>query len=879
MRNDHSNRNKDNGNNHNKSTLRRLGIVLFLFVLILGCATAFAHPMGNFSVNHYSKIKIGQQSIEIQYLIDMAEIPTFQESRQFDLTPKADDSNAVRYLDRQEQLFKEGLSLESDGQSVRLETLSRQIVFSDGAGGLPTMKIGFVFRGQPGVSTGGHKLSYIDNNFPGRSGWKEIVVLGDGVAIVDSSAPASDRSHELSNYSSDALNSPPQQLSALADFRTPPKGSEPQLSSAAIRTTSSRAIPPPRPSAHQKSAPSLPLQRQRRSSGVTTSGVIASRVITSGAITLSDPSAQSSPRSMAASTVSPLSLTTRAQNTPRSRFTELILTQGKLSFWVLFSAALIAAGLGALHALEPGHGKTIVAAYLVGSRGTARHAVLLGIVVTAAHTAGVYLLGVLTLYASRYIVPEQLYPWLGAISGLSIAALGIFIFLRHWTGETGEHSHAPGEKHSHWFVSMFKQATFKSTPTEPANRTAVSTDTKPVEHALSLRELCLLGITGGIVPCPAALVVLLSAFSLHRIGFGLFLITAFSLGLAAVLVTVGLMMVYAKRVMSTRLRTGNTALRFLPILSSAFMILLGLGITASAVASVHIGNGLLSQDFLSHHFLSHDFLSKDKLVPFVTVILLGLFLGMRHSTDADHVVAVSTIVSRQRSIGSSATIGLLWGLGHTITIFLVGCAIIIFGVVIPPRLGLSMEFCVALMLVSLGVLNLTGVMRRLTERLTPIKEPSATSQSMVSLCSYSTATRKRTPRFFSRMQLRLDRTIGDRTIGKIGLYQTIRPLIVGLVHGLAGSAAVALLVLSTIKSPLWSTAYLLVFGFGTMVGMMFMTAAISVPLVYTGKRFSRVNRHLAAISGLASMAFGMFLVYHIGFVDGLFTSQVHWIPQ
>src|SRR6202453_4624468 len=693
MRNDHSNRNKDNGNNHNKSTLRRLGIVLFLFVLILGCATAFAHPMGNFSVNHYSKIKIGQQSIEIQYLIDMAEIPTFQESRQFDLTPKADDSNAVRYLDRQEQLFKEGLSLESDGQSVRLETLSRQIVFSDGAGGLPTMKIGFVFRGQPGVSTGGHKLSYIDNNFPGRSGWKEIVVLGDGVAIVDSAAPASDRSHALSNYSSDALNSPPQQLSALVDFRTPPKGSEPQLSSAAIRTTSSRAIPPPRPSAHQKSAPSLPLQRQRRSSGVTTSGVIASRVITSGAITLSDPSAQSSPRSMAASTVSPLSLTTRAQNTPRSRFTELILTQGKLSFWVLFSAALIAAGLGALHALEPGHGKTIVAAYLVGSRGTARHAVLLGIVVTAAHTAGVYLLGALTLYASRYIVPEQLYPWLGAISGLSVAGLGIFIFLRHWTGVSGEHSHTPGDHHSHWFLSIFKPTGFQ----QSADRNSVSAAPSQNEtRSVSLRELWVLGITGGIVPCPAALVVLLSAFSLHRIGFGLFLITAFSLGLAAVLVIVGLTMVYTKRFMASRIGSERTVLRYLPLLSSAFMVVLGVGIAVSAVPPAPIGQALLS---------------KDKLVSFVTVSLLGLFLGMRHSTDPDHVVAVSTIASRQQSLKSSVTIGLLWGLGHTLTIFFVGSAIIIFGVVIPPRLGLSMEFYVALMLILLGILILTGALQ------------------------------------------------------------------------------------------------------------------------------------------------------------------------
>src|SRR5208282_1169117 len=115
--------------------------------------------------------------------------------------------------------------------------------------------------------------------------------------------------------------------------------------------------------------------------------------------------------------------------------------------------------------------------------------------------------------------------------------------------------------------------------------------------------------------------------------------------------------------------------------------------------------------------------------------------------------------------------------------------------------------------------------------------------------------------------------------GRLGLYQTIRPLAVGLVHGLAGSAAVALLVLSTIKSPLWSTAYLIVFGFGTMVGMMLMTTAISAPLVYAGQKFFSVNRHLTAISGLASVAFGMFLVYHIGYVDGLFSSHVHWIPQ
>src|ERR1700735_5393953 len=788
-------------NDSARSSRRRSEIIFLLFGLILSSATSFAHPMGNFSVNHYSKVTIKRGEVEVRYLIDMAEIPTFQEIRQFNITPKADDPSASRYLNGQEQLLKEGLSLENDGQALRLDTISHQVAFADGAGGLQTMKIEFVFRGKLDVTAGAHKLSYFDSNFPGRTGWKEIVVLGDGVAIQSSSAPATDRSQELTNYSSDALNSPPQQLSALVGFRTSLSGTEKSTSAAVIGSFSRRTMSQGTSAAQQAPAAAHPRahQGQGRLPGATTSFDLSAE--------------RSTPSGVAAPTLAPLSLAAHAQNTPRSRFTELISTQGKLSFWVLFSAALIAAGLGALHALEPGHGKTIVAAYLAGSRGTARHAVLLGIVVTAAHTAGVYLLGALTLYASRYIVPEQLYPWLGAISGLSVAGLGIFIFLRHWTGETGEHSHAPAEQHSHWFVSLLKPAAL--TQRRPA-------EAKPAERALSLRQLCTLGITGGIVPCPAALVVLLSAFSLHRIGFGLFLITAFSLGLAAVLVIVGLTMVYAKRAMSSRVRPGNAALRYLPFLSSAFMVVLGVGITASAVASVQIWHGLLS----------HDFLSKDKLVPFVTVILLGLFLGMRHSTDPDHVLAVTTIVSRQKSVRSSATIGLLWGLGHTLTIFLVGSAIIIFGVVIPPRLGLSMEFSVALMLILLGELHLTGVTGWITERVAPTKSVPATPQPALSVDRISENSGKIKQRVSGGIEFFL-----DRTIGKLGLYQTIRPLVVGLVHGLAGSAAVALLVLSTIKSPLWSTAYLLVFGAGTMIGMMLMTAAISIPVVYTRKTF------------------------------------------
>ena len=289
----------------------------------------------------------------------------------------------------------------------------------------------------------------------------------------------------------------------------------------------------------------------------------------------------------------PVHSSTPAGNTPRNRFTDLISTQARLSVWVLLSAAFLAAGLGAMHALEPGHGKTLVAAYLVGSRGTSRHAVLLGIVVTIAHTAGVFALGIVTLYASRYIVPDQLYPWLGAISGITVAAMGVFMFLKHLTGESGDHSHAPGATHSHWFTSFTKPQV------RLADDQVASTN---ASGAVSLRELITLGITGGIIPCPAALVVLLSAFSLHRIGFGLFLISAFSVGLAAVLVTVGLTMVYTKHVVSSYFKTESSWVRYLPLLSSSLMVILGTGIAISAFGSLPSGLFSFLKEPLSRSF-------------------------------------------------------------------------------------------------------------------------------------------------------------------------------------------------------------------------------------------------------------------------------------
>ncbi len=751
-----------------------LGLVGFLMV---SASIGEAHPMGNFSINHYSRIKVGQRTVEILYLVDRAEIPTYQEIRQSGLVAQDGDSSIAPYLRSQAASLKAGLAVECDGRPVTLQVIAQKAEFSAGAGGLPTLKLTILFRGNLDRNTNSHELNYVDGNFPGRPGWKEVIVApSEGTAIRETSAPSVDRSNELTVYSSDLLNSPPQQLSARVVFASSPVA--------------------------------LPTNRIRERPSVSAI-TIAPRLPAAGVPVLSKMpvahKAQTKP--------SP----PREGNTPRSRFTELISTQTHFSLWLLLSAALVSAGLGSLHALEPGHGKTLVAAYLVGSRGTAWHAVLLGIIVTLSHTAGVFALGAITLYASRYIVPEQLYPWLAAISGISVVSVGTFMFLRFFTG-AGEHSHSQGARHSHGLLSFLHR---------PKSTESVEKD----DINVSLRQLFALGVTGGIVPCPAALVVLLSAFSLHRIGFGLFLITAFSVGLAAVLVAIGLFMVYAKRFVAARLGQRTSVSRYLPLVSSSFMVVIGVGLTWSAIAALPSG--------------THTF-SKETLVPLVSIVLLGLFLGMRHSTDSDHVVAVSTLVSRQGSLRGSAAIGLLWGLGHTITIFVVGSAIIIFGVVIPPRLGLGMEFAVALMLILLGVLNLTGTLRSITERFSPQQVPPTFESSTA------------------------------RSSSRLGIYHTVRPLFVGLVHGLAGSAAVALLVLSTIKSPFWASAYLLVFGFGTMLGMMLMTAAISMPLIYAKARFARLTGHLTVISGVVSVAFGLFLAIQIGFVDGLFTSHVHW---
>ena len=278
--------------------------------------------------------------------------------------------------------------------------------------------------------------------------------------------------------------------------------------------------------------------------------------------------------------------------------------------------------------------------------------------------------------------------------------------------------------------------------------------------------------------------------------------------------------------------------------------------------------------------------SVGKMITLLSIIALGFFLGMRHATDPDHVIAVTTIVSRQRSIRHAALIGILWGLGHTITIFLVGSAIILFGVVIPPKLGLTMELSVGLMLILLGVLNLTGFTRWITETFTP-QSPDAPGHPHLHSHAHThqqgdfvhAHPHRHEPEKHGHAEDATPVGWMDRIFGQLGLYQAVRPLAVGLVHGLAGSAAVALLVLTTIRDPRWAIAYLLVFGLGTIAGMMLITAAIALPFKYSQSRFARLNRGLAVASGILSIAFGIFIVYQMGYVNGIFTNHPHWVPE
>ncbi len=494
---------------HSRCPVPLFGVLLLLLygVSCMAPPVSLAHPLGNFSISRYAGLRIGQSVLELRYLIDMAEIPTFLEIQESGMVPEAGHASVREYRDRQTAVLQAGLRVEVNGQPLTLQGVRSEIVFPPGAGDLPTLKLGIVYRAslEALCLDAPCHLHYRDTNFPGRLGWQEIIATVEpGLTLIQSSVPTLDRSRALTEYPPELLDTPPQVLEAEIRFR-------------------------------QEALPSVATSTGTRQPET-------DRMLGTGPL----------------------------PTPPRSAFTDLVTTR-QLSFGTVCLALAVAVGLGAFHALEPGHGKTVVAAYLVGTRGTPRHAFYLGLIVTATHTAGVYLLGVITLSLSHYIIPERLYPWLGGISGVIITVLGCRLLLQRYAHALHAHGHMHHDAHAHHHAtSHVHEITSHAHP--PLHEEA---HPQPLMETISPRALLALGMTGGMVPCPAALVVLLSAVAMHRVGFGLLLIVAFSVGLASVLIIIGLLMVSARQVLAHFQQEGRLITHWLPFVSAAVITVFG----------------------------------------------------------------------------------------------------------------------------------------------------------------------------------------------------------------------------------------------------------------------------------------------------------------
>jgi len=432
--------------------VKRLVLLSTAFGALVLPVAASAHPLGNFTVNRFSRIEVAGPRIYVRYVLDLAEIPTFQAG-------KIDAQLYARRIVR-------GAQLTVNGRRVRLVPVETALAHPAGAGGLKTTRLEVVLRG-PSL-TGRSAVEYRDSNYANRIGWKEVLV---------GSAPS--RSHELRAYPKDLLSSP--------------------LNVTTVRTSLM-------PGDSHGTAPHV-----ARGTGLQA----PDRVSDAG-------------------------------------FAALV-GRDQLGFWVIIGSLGAALFWGMAHALSPGHGKTIVTAYLVGQRGTPRHAALLGLVVTATHTVGVFALGAVTLLLSRFIVPDQLYPWLNLVSGVLVVLIGASVLRARLRNRR---AHARGHNHDHHH-----------------------------DHDLSRRSIIAVGVSGGLLPCPSALVVLLAAISLHRVAFGMLLVVAFSIGLALTITGIGLAVVLARGAFR-RFTLDGRVVSLLPTASALVIVAAGFVMTLHALPEV-----------------------------------------------------------------------------------------------------------------------------------------------------------------------------------------------------------------------------------------------------------------------------------------------------
>lgn len=404
-------------------------VIVLLFTAIGGSA----HPLGNFTVNHFARIEAGQTRVRIRYVIDMAEIPTFQVTQEMPKNVDGEIATAALndYLNLVASQYVRRLVINADGRRVELQTLTTTISMRHGPGGLPTLRVECDIEGALSESRAGVRTFHFeDTNDQDRAGWHEIVVVpAPYTNIFNSTAYGSQVTDELKTYPSDTLAAPLDERTAEFSWTAGslPSGAE------ALRT------------------------RDGKRAGAS-----------------------------------------------RDRFVELINVQA-LTPLAAMLGLLLAAGLGALHALSPGHGKTVVAAYLVGSKGTPRHACFLGLTVTITHTAGVFALGLVTLFASQYILPERIFPILSFVSGAILLVIGLTLFVRRLAGSSHMHHAArPNADHSHHHIGL-APVTHTHGGGEHSHIPPGTDGTR-----VTWRSLLALGISGGLLPCPSALVVLLS---------------------------------------------------------------------------------------------------------------------------------------------------------------------------------------------------------------------------------------------------------------------------------------------------------------------------------------------------------------------------------
>ena len=548
-------------------------------LFVLSAVAAVAHPMGNFTINHYSRLRVEKNALRLMFVLDMAELPTVVERQDMDRNEDNDisDAEAKAYIQSRTPRWLRNLTATSDGKELAWALKAAKVKFTPGVANLSTMRI--EIETVAVLTAGKHQITFKDANYPERPGWKElVVVMAPGIGPPTGNVPNTELSRELRVYPTDLLANPPQDSSAEFSVEIP---------NAPIVTKATPAHKPQLPIATRPMLP-VPSAEAPYVPWTEVLGIDTSVAKKPSPLKKPVPKAPPVPKAIVAPVPAPQPLPAAAPAPPLSRWSRAfhsLVTVKRVTPAILLTSLLIAFCLGGIHALQPGHGKTLVAAYLVGQRGTARHAILLGITVTISHTFGVFLLGAVALYGSQFILPEVLQPWMGVGSGLLVALIGggmLVSRLREIVRDRAhERAHSSGAAHNH----------HGEHDPDPGAVThshgPMGEHTHSVPDSITMGSLLALGVSGGIVPCPDALIVLLGAIAVHQTLYGMALIVAFSAGLAVTLTAAGLAVVWGQK-RTPLARLTPQGVRTVSIVGNAIVLAIGVALALQSLVATGV---------------------------------------------------------------------------------------------------------------------------------------------------------------------------------------------------------------------------------------------------------------------------------------------------